>query len=148
MLSLLGELGAGFEAKWVAEMAPEAVHANQNDYDVRSVKAFLATLEHIARRSPVIAKAALWYAPSELYGTCDLICLGSWLREKFAQLREVVSEKDADLYHVIDLKFIKGIDTSEKKKDLKLASSQVRLYSYMLGRDSRGRTLSCLPGHP
>ena len=133
MLSLLGELGAGFEAKWVEEMAPEASHANKNDYDVRSVKAFMATLELMARRAPVIAKAALWYEPIECYGTCDLICLGSWLREKFPQLREIVPEKDADVYHVIDLKFIKGIDTSEKKKDLKLASSQVRLYSYMLG---------------
>jgi hypothetical protein len=133
MLSLLGEMGAGFEAKWVKEMVPEAAHANQNDYDVRSVKAFLSTLEFMARRTPVIAKAALWHAPAKLYGTCDLICLGSWLLEQFPQLEKQLREDELDLYHVIDLKFITGIDTTEKKTDLKLASSQVRLYSFMLG---------------
>lgn len=132
-LDFIGEVGRKFEDKWLTEVAPEAVVANEEDHDVRRAVSVERTLRLMAERRPVIAKAALWWEPTGTYGTADLIALRSWLVSRFPQLAPHVRDDGPDHYVVLDCKFKTGLDTPRKKKSLRLDAVQVQLYSFMLG---------------
>ena len=131
-LSWIGDKGREFEAAWIRNVCPEAVQAMHEDVDVRRVQGLTRTLALMARKVPVITKAALWWAPEKIYGSADLIVLASWLYERFPHLRPT-EETDPDHYVVLDAKFTTGLDKSDKKTDLACNSAQIRMYSYMLG---------------
>ena len=130
-LEFIGEKGRQFEAAWIKNIAPEAVQALDEDVDVRRVQGLMKTLELMDRCVPVITKAALWWAPEFIYGSSDLICLESWLHDKFPHL--AVSDGAPDHYVVLDCKFSTGLEKANHAIDLKMNSAQVRMYSYMLG---------------
>jgi uncharacterized protein len=135
MLGWLAEQGAKFETEWGRRVAPGVVQANSADTDVRrlGVKSFMQTLECLARsKSGVVTKGALWHAPTGLYGTTDLLCRTSWLREHLPELQPLL-EDEPEHWVVCDLKYKSGLDTPSKASSLKLDSTQVRLYSYVLG---------------
>ena len=134
LLGWLGDQGSRFEQEWLERVGGKnVVYANANDHDVREVKALLRTAEAVARQAPVISKAALWWAPDSLYGTADVLARVSWLREYLPTTRPFLEEEDADNYAVMDCKMQSALETSKKKLDLKLASTQVRLYSHIVG---------------
>ena len=130
-LNWIGDKGRAFEAAWIKNVAPEAVQAMDDDKDVRRVQGLTRTLALMARRVPVITKAALWRAPERIYGSADLIVLASWLYKKFPHLRRAASEPDH--YIVLDCKFTTDLDTNDKATDLACNTAQMRMYSYMLG---------------
>jgi len=133
-LDWISEVAGQFEDEWVRRMAPEAVRANERDTDVTDAAAVRRTLELMARPDVrVIAKAALWLAEIGAYGTMDLLARASWLRETFPRLRACL-KGERDHWVVLDAKFMSGLDTIPKKEALRLASAQVRLYSYIVGR--------------
>ena len=123
--------GNEFEAKWMQELAAEAITVCQEAFEVRSRHKLEETLGIIQERVPVIVKPALWWAPERIYGVPDLIARTSWLREKFPGL---AVEDGSDHYVVLDIKFTTNLDRSDKKLDLANYGGQVRLYSYMLGQ--------------
>lgn len=131
-LDWIGEKGRQFEAAWIKNVAPEAVQAMDDDKDVRHVESLKRTLDLMARRVPVISKAAVWDADARVFGSCDLICLTSWLVERFPWLKPTLS--GPDIYQVLDCKFTTGMDKSSKKTDLAINSAQVRMYSFALGK--------------
>ena len=131
-LNWIGDKGRAFEAKWIKEVCPEAVQAMEEDVDVRRVQGLVKTLGLMSRQVPVISKAAVWNAEARIYGSCDIICLASWLYAKFPHLKPQLHEPDH--YIVIDCKYSSGLDDNEKKVSLACNSAQVRMYSYMLGR--------------
>ena len=133
-LEWIGDKGRDFEAAWIRNVAPEAVQAMDDDKDVRKVQGLTRTLSLMARRVPVITKAALWWAPERIYGSADLIVLTSWLYGRFPQLRPAHADGKSDHYIVLDCKFTTGLDTTDKATDLACNSAQVRMYSYMLGQ--------------
>jgi hypothetical protein len=118
-LNWIGQKGRDFEAAFVKNVAPEAVQALAEDKDVGRVDGLKRTLDLMARRVPVITKAALWWGPEKIYGSADIICLTSFLLKT---------------YCVIDCKYSAGLDGSGKKTDLAMNMAQVRLYSFMLGQ--------------
>lgn len=131
-LAFIGAKGQEFEAKWVSEMAPEAVRVCNQAFEVRHASAFATTCRLMQERVPVIYQGALWWAPERIYGTPDLIVLRSWLQDKFPSLFPLNFESDH--YVVLDCKFSTGYDMPEKAKDLAIASAQVRIYSYIIGQ--------------
>lgn len=131
-LNWIGQKGREFEAAWVKNVAPEAAQALAEDKDVGRVDGLKRTLDLMARRVPVIRKAALWWAPERIIGSADVICLSSWLYQTFPHLKPENDEPDA--YCVIDCKFSTGLADSGKKIDLAMNTAQVRLYSFMLGK--------------
>ena len=131
-LNWIGDKGRAFEAAWIKNVCPEAVQAMDDDKDVRRVQGLTRTLALMARKVPVITKAALWWAPEKIYGSADLIVLQSWLHERFPHLK-CASADEPDHYVVLDCKFTTGLDKSDKAADLACNSAQVRMYSYMLG---------------
>lgn len=134
LLGWLGEQGARFEEEWLRRVGgSHVVHANENDHDVRQVKSVLRTAEAVARKAQIISKAALWWAPDGLYGTADVLARVSWLREHLPTTRPFLEDEDADAYVVGDCKMQSGLDQTDKKLDLALASRQVRLYTHMVG---------------
>lgn len=133
-LNWISEIATKFEEEWVRRMAPYAVRANERDTDVTNASAVQRTLKLMSRPDvDVIAKAALWLAPIKAYGTADLIARASWLRKTFPQLSGYLA-KGRDHWVVFDAKYMTQLDSSSKSKSLRLASSQVRLYSYILGQ--------------
>ena len=131
-LNWIGQKGRDFEDAWVKNIAPDAVQALAEDKDVGRVDGLKRTLDLMARRVPVITKAALWNAEERIYGSADVICLSSWFSKTFPHLKPENDEPDA--YCVIDCKFSTGLDASGKKIDLAMNTAQVRLYSFMLGQ--------------
>ena len=132
-LKWIGDKGKQFESAWIKNVASEAVQAMDKDVDVRRVQGLTRTLSLMARRVPIITKAALWWAPERLYGSADLIVLTSWLYAKFPHLRPAHADGGPDHYVVLDCKFTTGLDESKKATDLACNSAQIRMYSYMLG---------------
>ena len=130
-LEWIGNKGRAFEDKWTREVAPEAKQGLDQDVDVRRVQGLLKTLELMDRKIPVITKAALWWAPERIYGSSDLICLTSWLYERFPHLKP--AQAAPDHYVVLDCKFSTKLDQSDHKTDLACNAAQIRIYSYMLG---------------
>ena len=125
--------GQEFEAMWIKMEAPKAVRAMQEDWNVRQATSFRKTLELMERKTPVIAKAALWWLPEKIYGSCDLICLESWLFKKFPQLRPDDHKDTPDHYVIADMKYTSGLHTYSKRDDLEKYACQMRIYSYALG---------------
>ena len=58
-LNWIGDKGRAFEAAWIKYAAPDAVQAMADDVDVRKVQGLTRTLALMARKIPVITKAAL-----------------------------------------------------------------------------------------
>ena len=133
-LEWIGDKGRAFEAACIRNVAPEAVQAMDDDKDVRKVQGLTRTLALMARKVPVITKAALWWAPEKIYGSADLIVLTSWLYAKFPHLKPAHADGEPDHYVVLDCKFTTGLDKSDKATDLACNTAQVRMYSYMLGQ--------------
>ncbi len=131
-LEWIGNKGRAFEEAWIKNVCPGAVQALDKDVDVRRVEGLRRTLELMAQRVPVITKAALWWAPERIYGSSDVICLASWLYERFPHLKPDDGNQ-TDHYVVLDCKFSTRLDDSDKKTDLASNSSQVKIYSYILG---------------
>ena len=132
-LNWIGDKGRAFESAWIKKVAPDAVQALDEDVDVRRVQGLTRTLALMAKKVPVITKAALWWEPSKIYGSADLIVLTSWLYAKFPHLKPS-ADGEPDRYVVLDCKFTSKLETNDKKVDLACNSAQVRLYSYMLAK--------------
>lgn len=143
-LGFISGKGRQFEEKWISELASTAVVVCPHDYEVRSFDKVVETSKHIYARTPVIAKPALWAAKERVYGVPDLIVHTSWLAAAFPQF---IGQYERDSiavnldppdkpghYVALDLKFTTGLDEADKKKDYANYSTQVRIYSYMLGR--------------
>jgi predicted RecB family nuclease len=120
-----------FEAKWLQEMAPGAVTVCHDVYEVRSVTKVKETLDLMLQGIPLIAQAALWWAPERIYGVPDLLVHTDWLKEHFPGLPE--EKNSVGHYVVFDLKFTTKLEESSKAKDLQNYAAQVRLYTFMLG---------------
>ncbi len=134
LLGWLGGQGGQFEEEWLKRVGGEdVVYANEHDHDVRQVQALLKTAQAVARGANVISKAALWWAPDGLYGTADVLARVSWLRKRLPTLKPFLEDEHPDTYAVMDCKMQSGLETTAKRLDLKLASTQVRLYSHMVG---------------
>lgn len=129
-LRYVGELAKTFEETWVERFAPDAVRGLEEDWDVRHVQGLRRTAALMEAGCPVIAKAALWWAPERIYGTADLIVKTSYLYGKFPHLRP--KEDEPDHYVPLDLKMMKGLTSPPKKAHLRLCEAQVRLYACML----------------
>lgn len=130
-LAWIAVQGARFEDRWTREFCPNAERVVSQDFGVLERKAWDRTLELLASNQRAIAKAPLWNAAEELYGTADLLVHTDWLYALFPHLRPNYDEPPH--YVVLDLKFTTKLDSSEKKLDLAIARAQVRVYSYILG---------------
>lgn len=147
------EKGLQFEEKWLRELAPEAVHVCNGAFGVRSVEKVQETFELMQQGTPLIAQAALWWAPERIYGVPDLLAHTSWLKTNFPDLLDRTDGHAAaaglegsdepnrgdadhgglDHYVVFDIKFTTRLDTTGKAHHLKAYGAQVRIYSYILG---------------
>ena len=142
-LDFIFEKGNQFEAKWVAEMAPDAVRVCESWQEVRNPEKVRETLDLMRGGTPVLFQVPLWWAPERIYGIADLIVNSTWPRDRFPEcIDESASAKTATNlgwaegdghYVVIDIKFTTNLDTSTKAHDLAIYGNQVRVYSYMLG---------------
>ncbi|MCH8007996.1 MAG: hypothetical protein IIC91_03960, partial [Chloroflexi bacterium] len=142
-LKFIFEKGNQFEAKWVAEMAPEEVKICQSWEDVRDPEKVRETWELMRAKSPVLTQVPLWWAPEKIYGIADLVVHSSWLLDRFPDCidRNAASKTATNLgwvegdghYLVLDIKFTTGLESSRKAKDRVIFGNQVRVYSYMLG---------------
>lgn len=140
LVGFVKQKGMEFEQCWVRRMMPEAVHVCTQAWEARRADKVRETWELMQANTPVIAQAALWWAPERIYGTPDLLVHTSWLKENAEVLTVAGYEPEAwatsdmpEHYVVCDIKFKTGLDTTSKKKDWAFCSGQVRLYSYMLG---------------
>jgi predicted RecB family nuclease len=124
--------GSEFEAMWIEKECPGAVRAMEQDWHVRQSTSLQKTLELMERKTPVIAKAALWWQPEKIYGSCDLICLVSWLYKKFPQLRPADWKDEPDHYVIMDMKYTSNLHTYSRRHDLEKYACQMRIYSYAL----------------
>ncbi len=130
LLGFLAELGYAFEAAWLRAVAPAAVQVCAAGYEGRDRARAEQTVQLMAVRTPVIAQAALWWPAERIYGVADVLALASWLVATFPDLAATLDASD-DHYVVIDLKFTSKL--ANKPDRLQLYSSQVRLYSYIVG---------------
>src|SRR5690349_7421994 len=121
--------GIAFEKKWTSEVFPHAVQLMENDFDVRKKETFQRTLEAMDRKEKVMTKAALWWKPAQVFGSCDVLILSTALYAKFPHLKPATPEKPH--YCVIDLKITGHLD--EKPDSLHIASNQVKIYSFIVG---------------
>ncbi|MDA2935270.1 ribonuclease H-like domain-containing protein [Acidobacteria bacterium AH-259-D05] len=131
-LEFIWEKGREFEKKWTEEMLPQAVRVCAEAYEVRYVEKFQETIDLIQKETPVIAQAALWWAPERIYGVPDLLVHSSLLAQKFPDL---LNESKTSLGHyvVIDAKFTTRLDSPQKRRDFKNYAAQIRIYSYIVG---------------
>jgi len=136
--------GQAYEAKWSKEIVGSAPRVCAYAYEVYQLEKLQQTWELMRAGTPVIAQAALWWAPERIHGVPDFLALSSWLREHFP---EAISEEEAEApapnldladglghYRVIDIKFTSNLTSSDKAVDLATYGSQLRLYSFMLGQ--------------
>ncbi len=132
-LEFIGRKGHEFEAKWVNEVAGNlAVQSLDDDRDVRHCDAFYKTLELLNIGPAIITKAALWWAPEQVYGTADMIAHTAWLYKRFPHLAP--DKPEPHHYVILDAKFTTSLDEPRKRTDYLLAATQVRIYSYILGQ--------------
>lgn len=130
LLPYLSKLGKEFEEAFIKNEAPNAVRLLDHNSQVRKKESFLKTIEHLKRGTKVLYQAALWWNPEQIYGVADLIVHTSWLYKRYPHLKK---DDEPPHYVIIDLKFSTKLDSAAKKAHLEHASSQIRLYSYMLG---------------
>lgn len=131
-LDFISEKGREFERKWIAEMANEAVRVCEKEYEVREVGKLEQTLDLIKEQVPLIAGAAIWWAPEKIYGVPDLLVHTTWLHEHFPEL-ELPSNQPGH-YVVFDMKFTTKLDSTQKKLSFVNYSIQTRIYSYIIGQ--------------
>jgi hypothetical protein len=143
-LDFVAEKGQQFEDAWLDRMAPEAAYVCLDAQEVRSANKVVETFELMQQGIPVIAQAALWWAPERIYGVPDAIVHTSWLAERLPNLIEGIdwqapaknlahSDKPGH-YVVLDFKFTSRLDSGQKAKVLDCYAAQVRIYSHMLGQ--------------
>jgi predicted RecB family nuclease len=139
-LDYIAEKGQQFEDKWIKQLAPEAVQVCTHAYEVRSPDKVRETFALMQQGVPVLAQAALWWAPERIYGVPDVLVHTSWLKKNFPGLLDETETPDADRaegqghYVVFDMKFTSQLDSPGKARALESYAVQVRLYSYMLGQ--------------
>lgn len=142
-LDFIGEKSRQFEDKWIKEITPDAVRVCSNANDVFSVEKFHQTLDLMQKGIPAIVHASLWWAPERIYGVPDLLVHTSFIKDKFPELiskfdHEAIAENlggtgELGHYVIFDIKFTSKLDETNKTKDLRNYSAQVRIYSYVLG---------------
>ena len=133
-----------FEKTWCEHHCPSVVRVCSEAEEVRSAKKLRETFATMTRGVPVIAQAALWWAPEQIYGTADLLVHSVWLNERFPGLMTTAEAAkpapnlgDAGTkghYVVVDVEFKPGLEGPKNKKDRQVYAAHVRLYSYMLGQ--------------
>jgi uncharacterized protein len=126
-----------FEEVWMQEVAPEAERVCATGTEVREASRVRRTFELMQQGTPLIAQAALWWAPERVYGAPDLLVHTAWLREQFPQLlkgAEAPGRAQDGYYVVFDHKYTAKLDGRSKATDLEIYSAQVRVYSYILGQ--------------
>ena len=154
-LEMIGHAGSRFEEDCVRHLAPEAVRVLAEDWEVRDRAAFEKTVTALQAGHDVLTKCALWGDDGvRVFGTADIVARQSWVFRRFPRLRplgpadcsaedgsaedgsaEDGSAEDGsaeDPYVILDCKNIGALES--KPTDLRIASAQVRLYSYLLGR--------------
>ncbi len=133
----VAEKGRQFEEAWLRAVAPEAVEVCSSGEDVRDARKVRQTYELMQQGAPLIAQAALWWAPERVYGAPDLLVHTTWLQENFPGLVNAAEAARADPgghYIVLDQKFTTRLDERRKAEDLAIYAAQVRIYTYMLGQ--------------
>lgn len=135
--------GREFEDKWIKEIIGNAARVCEEAYEVRSPEKVIKTFELMQEQTPVIAQAAIWWAPEKIYGVPDLLIHTSYLLEEpngildeteKRELRELIKGNNNEgFYIVFDLKFTTKLDGTNKATDLVNYAAQVRIYSYILG---------------
>ena len=133
LMEYITRQGQLFEEKWLRELAPEAVAASESDVAVRRFGSLMKTVELMARRIPVITKAAVWNAEHGVYGCQDMIALASWLRKRFPDIASHLGDSNKDCYHVLDMKNQRGLDKTSGATNLKLAATQIGIYTRAIG---------------
>lgn len=135
--------GREFEDKWVKKIIGNAARVCEEAYEVTSPEKVIKTFELMQKQTPVIAQAAIWWAPEKIYGVPDLLIHTSYLleesngildeSEKRELLELIKGNNNEGFYIVFDLKFTTKLDGTNKATDLVNYAAQVRIYSYMLG---------------
>jgi uncharacterized protein len=141
-LDFVAEKGRQFESKWREQVTPRAVQACARAGDARSADKVRETFALMQKGTPVITRAALWWAPERIYGVADLLVHTSWLARKFPRLLARAGKprnapglgNTGGHYVVFDLKFTSGLESQSKAKALAGYAAQVRIYAYMLGQ--------------
>lgn len=126
------EKGRGFERKWMSEMAGEAERVCAQEFEVRDANKLKQTLELMGEQVPLIAGAALWWAPEKVFGVPDLLAHTAWLRERFPELG--IPDDLPTHYVVLDMKFTTKLDSSQKRISFANFAAQIRIYSFIVGQ--------------
>lgn len=130
--------GRALEKKWLEEFAAGAPRVCEHDYEVHMVEKLRETLNLMKARQAIIVHPAIWWGPEKIFGVPDLIVLSTWLNEHFSgviQSNEVtpghmLSEGEGH-YVAADIKVKTKLN--EDKTALAIATSQLEIYSYILG---------------
>ena len=127
-----------FEKTWCEHHCPSVVRVCFEADEVRSAKKLRETFALMTRGVPVIARAALWWAPEQIYGTADLLVHSLWLNDRFPGLMTLAEAAkpapnlgDAGTighYIVVDLEFKAGLEGPTNKKDQQVYAAHVRLH--------------------
>lgn len=129
LLEFLSKMGILFEQRWVREVMPKAVQVLQHDHDCRYAVGLRRSLEALHSDAQALTKVALWGGPEiGLYGTADIVARAGFLRSRL----HLDIDADPDAWVVLDCKFTSKL--LEKRLDLEINSTQVRLYSHILSR--------------
>lgn len=131
LLPFIARQGNLFEANYLKFEAPCAVHLLDNDWEVRKASSIDKTITHLKKGTKFLHKVALWWAPAQIYGVADAVVSTDWFYEKYPQHKPSKPEKQH--YIVADFKLSMNLDQPEKKAHLAAASTQLRIYSYILG---------------
>ena len=129
--------GNEYEAAWIAALASGAVCVCDGPSDSVDPEKVRSTFALMQRRMPVITQAALCCAGESIYGIADLLVHTHWLKSNGLSLGQhlpVEQEGGEGHYVVLDIKFKSGLAGKDGMVNDRYVSSQVRLYTYMLGQ--------------
>lgn len=131
--------GNEYEAAWINALAPDAARVCEGPWDSVNPDKVRETFALMQQKTPVIAQAALCCAGESIYGIADLLVHTHWLRDRSLSLGQNTPREPAEgegHYVVLDIKFSTRLDSKDADKRLNwlYISSQLRLYTYMLGR--------------
>jgi predicted RecB family nuclease len=133
LLPFLSKLGADFEQAYIDNEAPNAVRLLKNNREVRNKASFELTLEHLAKGTKFMWQVALWWYPEQIFGVADAVVhTSSWLYKRYPHLKPI--EDEPPHHCLIEFKFSRDLESTGKQDHLRHASSQLRLYSYILGQ--------------
>ena len=129
--------GNEYEAAWIGALAPDAVRVCEGAGDSVNPDKVRQTFALMQQQTPVITQAALCCADESIYGIADLLVHTHWLRDSGLRLGQHLPVEPAGgegHYVVLDVKFKSGLTGRDGTLNDHYVSSQLRLYTYMLGQ--------------